>query len=616
MRSNNFVTIGKPVVFVVLIFLATNPFELDSPRPTSPQVLPKQGLLNGFTSLVPNETESAALMKTLHHRRKRIQHFLEHHDRKDTNIPFHRVPSIFPKPMRIDSVQVYNRHAWQDLTRMLNISIVGEQKEQGQLTLCVNGGSATAGGGLDNPAVELFPYRLVEYLLPTNMLLENSNTSAAASSAINIINRGHGFRGSLHSALIFDNYIPSSHQAVGNKPKTKTVVDHGQVQNSEKSPDILIWEFAINDYSGYIRDGTRMSQRKAAVEERNSLIFWLDQVARLQPKPPLVILAYLWKRPLNLVRGTRKFNNPVFAAHERLGARYPFVVGHVNLASYLDELLPFVHFNVTTIKRSFLAEDGVHPTALGHSVLAYLMVDMLRDESRVNTPSLSQSQIQRSVEPIGNTSSLSATITQHQQNERHFFQWTCGIDDKDKQFLKSRLVPHERKSPVPLASFTMEIPKNEFSGSSKTLSLSPNLVGTLEVVNLGKSNPLRHDRQLSFALPCCDGSKTNQTLELVSSSPIQSMQALQLGLGAYNGSIQVHLDGEPASGRLIGVRDWDCSWKFIMYKNLHWLALDEEWTASRIGLCSNDTCCRRPQASNAPEGSPRSCSMLSSLVVF
>jgi hypothetical protein len=161
---------------------------------------------------------------------------------------------------------------------------------------------------------------------------------------VDIIERGHGTRNSLHSSMLSASYF------------TPNI-------------DILIWEFAINDAGYRIKDKTRRFR-----EVKNQLIFWLEQVSRMKPRPPLVVLAYLWNTPFTLNNGTVP---SLFHYHQRVAAEYDFVVGHVNLASYIEEL----SYGEELSKKFFLA-DQHHPSRMGHAVLAHLLLDLVVDEKR------------------------------------------------------------------------------------------------------------------------------------------------------------------------------------------------------------------------------------------
>jgi hypothetical protein len=92
--------------------------------------------------------------------------------------------------------------------------------------------------------------------------------------------------------------------------------------------DIVLWEFAINDAT--YRQTNNETLR--IMEAQNQLILWLRQVARvskqrIQTKPPLFILVYLWSPHQFL--GRHFSRNVAFNTNRGVAERYDFVVGHV-----------------------------------------------------------------------------------------------------------------------------------------------------------------------------------------------------------------------------------------------------------------------------------------------
>lgn len=96
--------------------------------------------------------------------------------------------------------------------------------------------------------------------------------------------------------------------------------------------DVLIWEFAINDFGYHLPQEDRIQQ------ERSMMIAWLREVEKITPEPPKVILLYLWKAPFD-INEDKNIINPVFESHSlrTLAEEFDFIVGHVNVAAYLDE---------------------------------------------------------------------------------------------------------------------------------------------------------------------------------------------------------------------------------------------------------------------------------------
>jgi hypothetical protein len=375
-----------------------------------------------------------------------------------------------------------------------------------QFSLCANGGSSTAGGGGTGGAQ--FHVKFVDYM--------NSMGVTPSDTKVSIIERGHGTRHSLHSAMLADSYFPPN-------------------------IDILLWEFATNDVGYRIRDKKRKS-----LEEKNALILWLEQVSKIKPRPPLVVLAYMWTTPFNIM-GNGKVRNDVFLSHQRVAAEYEFVVGHVNLASYVEELQWGNEFS-----KKFLLADLHHPSRMGHAVLAHLLLDLVIDEER----------------QVSNTRNYTTPRTP--------FQWACGTESTEKRLIQNRV-----EGKHPLASFTMEIPRNEEVGPGMLVLSSES-----KTITSGKQDPKRKDRQRALKVPCC---RDKQTLAfVVPHNKNIAMQVIQLGAPGHPSSgIRVFLDSQNVSADLISTGTWDCLWNFKdVYPNLNWIALENERNVSSIQFCS------------------------------
>lgn len=318
-------------------------------------------------------------------------------------------------------------------------------------------------------------------------------------------------------------------------------------------------------------------ESKRAHEERNGFIFWLDRIAEIKPKPPKVILAYLWKTPF--LMNEDGVINPVFEHHDRLAAAYDFVVGHVNLASYMKEM----KLDFGQAHQAFLA-DHHHPNPLGHAVLANLLLDFLRDETRVPKERLLA--------------------------KKYTFEWACGNETGQKQLIQRLVQRRPHSSPLPVASFTNEHPKNP--NTDRPGMVSP--TKEMDTVLLGKVAPHRDDRQLSVPLPCCRGAlDKSPTIDFAGQRPIRGeFRAFLLGIYEYSGGIRVHLDGQLASGAMVPAYEWPCLWNFRdVYHGHHWLALDAPWrNISTIGFCSVDSCC------TSDLNAARGCTNLLSFALF
>jgi hypothetical protein len=439
----------------------------------------------------------------------------------NNNLTIAQVPCLFPKPNRQDTTSIYNRDAWIALSRVLTT-----RKE---FSLCANGGSSTSGGGPPTVVGGQFYFKFIDYM--------NTTGVTAPDAKVDIIERGHGARNSLHSAMLAASFLPPH-------------------------IDILLWEFAINDRHNGIRDNDRRR-----LEEKNELILWLEQVSKIKPRPPLVVLAYLWNAPFNDdIDGKVLSDN--FVSHQRVAAEYEFVVGHVNLASYIDELQWGME-----LSRKFLLADKHHPSRMGHAVLAHLLLDLVVDEDR-------------QVVTVAN-------IT----NQKTPYKWACGTESTEKRLIQSRV-----DGKHPLASFTMELPRNDQVYPGMLVSVPSK---TTKTAILGKQLPSRLDRKMGLIVPCCHD---NQTLDfVVSHNKNITMQLIHLGMpphpfgGHHPGQgIRVFLDSQQnsvAANLIITPDNWDCLWgksneADFMWSNMDWIALEnEQRNISRIQFCSTGECC-------------------------
>jgi hypothetical protein len=459
----------------------------------------------------------------------------------NNNLTIAQVPCLFPKPNRQDTTSIYNRDAWIALSRVLTT-----RKE---FSLCANGGSSTSGGGPPTVVGGQFYFKFIDYM--------NTTGVTAPNAKVDIIERGHGARNSMHSAMLADSFLPPH-------------------------IDILLWEFSINDESNGIR-----GKYWKDLEEKNQLILWLEQVSKIKPRPPLVVLAYLWNAPFNDdIDGKVLSDN--FVSHQRVAAEYEFVVGHVNLASYIDEL----QWGMKFLKKFFLV-DTWHPSRMGHAALAHLLLDLVVDEDR---------QV-----------ATDANIT----TKKTPYQWACG-KGTGKRFIQSRV-----DGKHPLASFTMDLPRNEQVYPGMLVSVPSNATKT---VMLGRQDPGRLDRKMGLIVPCCHDNKTLDFV--VSHNNNITMQLINLGMpshpfGARNPrhGIRVFLDSQQSSVAatlIITPSNWGCLWgksEGIIWSNMDWIALEnEQRNVSRIQLCSTGECCGLEFCNI--DGRKRSGWVIESLVIY
>ena len=453
----------------------------------------------------------------------------------------------FPSPVSADTVQIYNQKAYHELIQTFITTTANT-------TICANGGSATAGGGHIKFEHRYYT-KLVNYIRELRL--------NAAGGEVRVIERGHGARNSLHSAVFAPNFFP---------------------QNT----DLFLWEFAINDYGYHIRNESIIEQ------ERSMLIAWLREVEQMRPQnPPKVVLIYLWKKPFEL-NDRQQVINPVYDAHKQLAREFEFVVGHVNVASYFNEL----DVKEASLKEIFLA-DRLHPSAVGHLAITFLLLDLIRGkESR----SITKSKHGRRDTDMN----VSIDVPSKHQQRPQAYDWLCGTESEAKRFVQSQVIENDDGVTSsgwrsPLSTATLEKPRND--AVSGTRQMFFDLASYDQVNILGKQDPLRIDRQGSTSLKCCgDGASIIDYTTVrvpLNAEPIQNAYSLFFGFGPGLSDVDalrvyINSDEEHVKGKLVRVKDeeWECSWSWKDIYDPLWFAFDKEQPQiSSIRICvENDRC--------------------------
>jgi hypothetical protein len=370
-----------------------------------------------------------------------------------------------------DISSIYSHKALSQLNRLKAKIQRGES-----ITMAVNGGSSSAGA----PGI---PYDDRYFTQLANRL----ETQLHAN--VTVIDRSHGARNTIHSAHLVPSFLP-------------------------ENLDILIWEFAVNDGHG-------------EADVRNQMILWLRNVeAHLNP-PPLVILVYLWKSPFQAT-SEGKILCRTFDQHRRIGAEYDFVLGHFNMATYMDSL----RWDFDTLKTAFLA-DRHHPNALVHHVISKSLWQLLAS----------------SQPKIADKSSIVAA------QKRTELEWTCGTDTPEKRKVQ-QLFNVTRG--IARGSYTADLPRNP-DNSTRRGMLGPSTPSSLRMQHFGKAVADRRDRQLGIILPCCNAS--NGIVEFDVSS-LDRIQALMLTLrceAERRLDVRLSVDGALMTNvTLVRPSDWKC----------------------------------------------------------
>jgi hypothetical protein len=271
---------------------------------------------------------------------------------------------VLPEPQDPDTVEIYNMTTHHELVQSLF--------SKKNFTICVNGGSSSAGAGgvrLEDRYFSKYYHYQKTIQTPTTPDLQ-------------LVDRSHGNRDSLHSAIFAESFFP---------PEV----------------DLLLWEFAINN-----RDHHNSNDDRGQLEQ-SALLAWLQQVERMRPEPPKVILIYLW--PAFRLDDSKLVTNPVFAAHDRIAKEYDFAVGHVNLMSYMHEL-QFPNWEDTQL---LYPRDWMHVNQMGHLVVAFLLLNLVHGPSRLEV----------------DTTATTTTSSTQALPPRTAYSWQCGNETAAKRFL-------------------------------------------------------------------------------------------------------------------------------------------------------------------------------------
>lgn len=95
---------------------------------------------------------------------------------------------------------------------------------------------------------------------------------------------------------------------------------------------MLLWEFSISDAEGHnnLKDGGWNLPNR-------TLIAWLMGEVGNMERPSNVVFVYYWDSPYPPDQ-TGQMAGTTFAYHGEIAKQFDFVVGHANVAKYLDEL--------------------------------------------------------------------------------------------------------------------------------------------------------------------------------------------------------------------------------------------------------------------------------------
>ena len=443
---------------------------------------------------------------------------------EDPNFSLEVLISLLPDPdvSTTDTIALYSEGAYQALHAGL---LPGKP-----FRMLINGGSSSAGGGFVDYYDSFFVRFGIELETRFGVVTE-------------IVNRAHGDRNSMHSAMLGETFF---------------------VPNI----DLIIWEFSIND------------QRDGATDIRNEFILWLHKILDIYDNdPPPVLLVYLWNKPFSTDKYGRIIAD-VYEEHRLLGAEYGFVLGHVNLASYLDAF----RWTEDDLTRYFLA-DAIHPNILAHAAVAKLMVGFVNE----------------TLESI-----------QHKFATETEFEWTCG-DDMQEQWQIQEIF-EGLLGGMPKAGFTAEVPRT--TNTSFSCVLVPHKKFTNGTVDYdhrhfstqryGKANPGRIDRHRGVTIPFCnDGTlifdlshNTYITAIQFMLHEVEGVDGGDLGRRHLSGSdptkefldgVRIAINSQDYTGQVVSAHDWNCLLSNELFST--WIVLEEKDRASpdHVSFCRDDT---------------------------
>lgn len=319
-------------------------------------------------------------------------------------------------------------------------------------------------------------------------------------------------------------------------------------------------------------------------DEKNNVLAWLYEVEKRKPKPPKVILIYFWQSPFE--KGDDgKVKNRVFESHQKVAAEFPFVIGHVNMASYVDELT--IPSECTSFENcDMLLADVHHPNEFGHLLASYLMLNFLKP--RPTSPSL--------------PNQLNRTRTK--------YTWACGNETEEKNFLQRLVTDSVNGWTSSLGSWTLEQPRLQNISSEK--QLTPR--AEMKTGKYGKADPIRQDRTRSVELNFCNGDPKNNTIDLVAPlSPLNEARVLLLVFEKHCGGFmctgenwrkitELHFflndNMNTTPGTLLRVPKhdtWPCHWSTQwaggkagdanIFGQSYWYVFSEPQNISSISLC-------------------------------
>eukprot|EP00526_Cylindrotheca_closterium_P000584 CAMPEP_0113654092 /NCGR_PEP_ID=MMETSP0017_2-20120614/28966_1 /TAXON_ID=2856 /ORGANISM="Cylindrotheca closterium" /LENGTH=545 /DNA_ID=CAMNT_0000567205 /DNA_START=1829 /DNA_END=3466 /DNA_ORIENTATION=+ /assembly_acc=CAM_ASM_000147 len=364
---------------------------------------------------------------------------------------------LFPYPKHRKSVSKYNEAAYSRLISKL----IQAKKERRKFKVVASGGSTTAGGGSQPiPQKERYYARLGDNL---NILLSNIAPDDW-DQTVQVIGQGHGTRNSLHSAVLFDSFIPSD-------------------------VDLLLWEFSIND-------AAELNEDLITRNSKLNFLPWIHEVGKMK-QPPVVILIYYWDTPYHHDNATMTIVGRSFASHGDISRQFNFVAGHINMGAYIDELKLSSCWDY--VECPFL-NDVHHASVLGHLATAFLLLSFLSPIGHINKE----------------TPQKLLTDTE--------YEWSCGVDTAEKRILKQVITYSATGWKSPAGGWTLDLPVVDLLTPRRLIS-GP---GVTQIEIFGRIRPVRQDRQRCTPLSHCDVDPANSFSVVAPIEPLKDIRVLLL----------------------------------------------------------------------------------------
>jgi hypothetical protein len=245
--------------------------------------------------------------------------------------------------------------------------------------------------------------------------------------------------------------------------------------------------------------------------------------------PPKVILIYKWDPPFHRDTATQKIVSRAFDAHGAMARQFKFVVGHVHLAAYIDELQIR---NCQGNNKCPILSDHCHIGKIGHMATAFLLLNFL-NPSKVS-------------EVLPSTADVNI--------DHANYEWSCGVETDAKRILKEVTTTASKEWRAPLGTWTLELP----------LHAPGRLVDGPRMGNphpVGAEDPVRSDRQRATSIYMCDNANEVGSFSVVASlEPLRNARVVLLTFRNHDlmdtDSFQVRLNGssERTKGVLVPVR--------------------------------------------------------------